>query len=93
MGKMVAWRNGGIEKQEASDEKNNDEMLPPAVQVDPSSEVLGISLSTLLAGRDLTSISFKGFRQELELYLGIRVGGLDHRRDEIRKLVQKYARC
>lgn len=64
--------------------------LPAAATVDDaatSTEDLRKKLSSLLQGRDLSALSLKVVRGELEAALAIPAGGLDSRREEIKGIV------
>eukprot|EP00931_Biecheleriopsis_adriatica_P069790 TRINITY_DN435_c0_g2_i1.p1 TRINITY_DN435_c0_g2~~TRINITY_DN435_c0_g2_i1.p1 ORF type:complete len:2117 (-),score=606.84 TRINITY_DN435_c0_g2_i1:43-6393(-) len=79
---------------EDSDEEGGDSQAhsdgPAATEASETitEEVLKKAVSTLLEGKDLTSISIKEMRASMERHLGLQEGGLDDRKDEVNRLLQ-----
>mmetsp|Transcript_15264 Transcript_15264/g.32963 ORF Transcript_15264/g.32963 Transcript_15264/m.32963 type:complete len:395 (+) Transcript_15264:186-1370(+) len=65
----------------------------PVAPAQPSPEELKSALEAHLTGRDLSALSLKGLRRELEQRLGFLEGGLDSRKDEIKGLAQAFAQA
>eukprot|EP00930_Biecheleria_cincta_P031871 TRINITY_DN22106_c0_g1_i1.p1 TRINITY_DN22106_c0_g1~~TRINITY_DN22106_c0_g1_i1.p1 ORF type:complete len:527 (-),score=139.23 TRINITY_DN22106_c0_g1_i1:386-1912(-) len=66
----------------------SDEESPPNAQAEPREPTepeLSKAVQEYLEGKDLSSISLKALRKELEQRFGLAPGGLDHRKDDIRK--------
>jgi hypothetical protein len=53
----------------------------------PSREALKASIAKLLGGRDLTAVSLREFRLEIELDCGLEAGSLEDRKEELRSIV------
>jgi hypothetical protein len=55
----------------------------------PADDVLEATVLSLLQGRDLTAVSLREFRLELETTCGLEAGCLDNRKEEVRAMIMK----
>eukprot|EP00931_Biecheleriopsis_adriatica_P076045 TRINITY_DN497_c0_g1_i2.p1 TRINITY_DN497_c0_g1~~TRINITY_DN497_c0_g1_i2.p1 ORF type:complete len:419 (+),score=118.28 TRINITY_DN497_c0_g1_i2:68-1258(+) len=75
------------EREEQQDEAGMDDATG-AAETKLSQAMLMMTVSSLLEGKDLTTISMKEMRASMEKQLGLEEGGLDDRREEVLELVR-----
>lgn len=74
-----------------SDEESLPNAQPEARE--PTEPELSKAVREYLEGKDLSSISLKALRKELEQRFGLAPGGLDHRKDDIRKIATELVQA